>query len=99
MLHNTIKFSAIKSTTVYVSSMLFYSTITPTSWMEVLIARWEIVVIQHLMFHHMNLQLEEEASATVAVTAAAKVVCSHITWKCCNKIIISYLVSITTQPM
>jgi len=39
--------------------------------MEVLIVRWEIVVIQHLMFHQMNLELEEEASATVVVAAAA----------------------------
>jgi hypothetical protein len=39
--------------------------------MEVLIVRWETVVIQHLMFHQMNRELEEEASATVVVVVAA----------------------------
>jgi len=39
--------------------------------MEVRIVRWEIVVIQHLMLHQVNLELEEEVSATVVVAAAA----------------------------
>jgi len=48
--------------------------------MEVQTVRWEIAVIQHLMFHQMNLELEEEASATVVAAAAKSSVQSHH-WK------------------
>ena len=49
--------------------------------MEVQIVRWEIAVIQHLMFHQMNLELEEEVSATVVVAAAAKSSVQSHHWK------------------
>jgi len=49
--------------------------------MKVRIVRWEIVVIQHLMFHQMNLELEEEVSANVVVAAAAKSSVQSYHWK------------------
>jgi hypothetical protein len=49
--------------------------------MEVRIVTWETVVIQHLMFHQMNLEFEEEASATVVVAAAAKSSVQSHHWK------------------
>ena len=81
ILHATIKFSVIKSITVYVSFALYYSMITPISWMGVLIVRWEIVVIQHLKFRQMNPELEEAAGATVVVATAAKSNVQSHHWK------------------
>jgi hypothetical protein len=49
--------------------------------MGVLTVRWEIVVIQHLMFGQMNPKLEEAASTPVVVAAAAKSSVQSHHWK------------------